>query len=173
MTQNLRIIDKTITPADSDVTSNYTIPVSSTSGFSASFFEISNAYVDSDGGFYNWYAATAGTGTTALTTRNQNTTVSICPKGWRLPTSGDNGEFKTLYDNYNSSSTLRSNPVNLTLSGHVNNNSRNMQGSFGYYWSSTVATVYYAYYLGLNPSNVYSTYYDSKYSGYSVRCIAR
>ena len=172
MTQNLRIIDKTITPADSDVTSNYTIPASSISGFD--HYDTSNAYVDNnDGGFYTWYAATAGTGTTALTTNGQNTTVSICPKGWRLPTGGDNGEFKVLYDNYNSSSALRSNPVNLTLFGYVHSSSRGYQGSYGFYLSSTVYSSNVAYYLNLNTSSVYPAGNLSKLVGFSVRCIAR
>ena len=172
MTQNLRIINKTITPADSDVTSNYTIPASSISGFDPGAYEASNAYVDSDGSFYNWYTATAGTGTTALTTKDQNTTVSICPKGWRLPTGGNSGEFKALYHNYNSSSILRSNPVNLTLSGGVGSSSRYAQGSDGYYWSSTVQSGYRAYNLHLSTSSVYSTNYDGNSLGFSVRCIA-
>ena len=171
MTQNLRIIDKTITPADSDVTLNYTIPASSLSGFIS--YNTSNAYVNSDGGFYNWYAATAGTGTTALTVNGQNTTVSICPKGWRLPTGGGSGEFLVLYNNYNSSSSLRSNLVNLTSSGYVFSNSRYYQGSDGYYWSSTVDSSYGAYSLHLNTSNVDPVNYGTKYYGFSVRCIAR
>ena len=171
MTQNLRIINKTLTPADSDVTSNYTIPTSSINGFSSS--DTSNAYIDSDGGFYTWYTATAGTGTTALTVNGQNTTASICPKGWRLPTSGDNGEFKILDSNYSSSSALRSNPVNLTLSGVVHNSSRGGQGIGGFHWSSTVYSDYDAYYLGLNTSNVSPASYNGKNRGFSVRCIAR
>ena len=171
MTQNLRIIDKTITQADSDVTSNYTIPASSIDGFNSS--DTSNAYVDSDGGFYTWRAATAGTGTYALSTNGHNTTVSICPKGWRLPTSGNNGEFQTLYNNYNSSSALRSNPVNFTLSGFVYANSRYYQGSNGLYWSSTVYLDSSAYSLDLSTSNVNSANHFGKNYGFSVRCIAR
>ena len=171
MTQNLRIAGKTLTPTDSDVTSNYTIPASSRSDFNS--YDTSNAYVDSDGGFYNWYAATAGTGTTALTVNGQNTTVSICPKGWRLPTGGGSGEFLVLYNNYNSSSSLRSNLVNLTSSGYVFSNSRYYQGSDGYYWSSTVDSSYGAYSLHLNTSNVDPVNYGTKYYGFSVRCIAR
>ena len=169
MTQNLRIINKTITPADSDVTSNYTIPASSINGFSSN--DTSNAYVDSDGGFYTWYTATAGTGAYS----SGNTTVSICPKGWRLPTGGNSGEFQTLYNNYPSSSALRSDPVNLTLSGSVYNSSRYDQGSNGYYWSSTAHSNkgVYAYDLFLTASTVYPTYYDGKNGGRSVRCIAR
>ena len=171
MTQNLRIINKTITPADSDVTSNYTIPASSISGFIT--YNTSNAYVDSDGGFYTWYTTTAGTGTRSLSTNGQNTTVSICPKGWRLPTSGGDGEFQVLYNNYNSSSALRSNPVNLTLSGGVRSGSRHDQGSVGFYWSSTVYSSYGAYYLHLNTSDVNPANYVNKYNGHPVRCIAR
>ena len=171
MTQNLRIINKTITPADSDVTTNFTIPASSISGFSSGPYDTSNAYVDSDGGFYNWYTATAGTGTRSMS--SGNTTVSICPKGWRLPTIGYAGDFKILYDNYNPSSALRSNPVNLTLSGYVSSSSRDNQGSSGNYWSSMVASKYYAYYLSLDASNVDPANNTNKFNGFSVRCIAR
>ena len=171
MTQNLRIINKTITPSDSNVTSNYTIPASSISGFNS--FDTSNAYLDSDGGFYTWYTATAGTGTTALSANGHNTTVSICPKGWRLPTGGGNGEFKTLYNNYPSSSALRSSPANFILSGHANNSSRSYQGLSGDYWSSTVNSSSNAYNLGLRTSTVYpASSGNFKLFGFSVRCIA-
>ena len=170
MTQNLRIINKTITPDDSNVTTNYTIPASSISGFNA--YDTSNAYVDSDSGLYNWYTATAGTGTQAMSINGQNTPASICPKGWRLPTGGNRGEFKTLYDNYPSSSVLRSNPVNLALSGYVSSGSRIHQSIFGLYWSSTIDSSSYAYYLHLNTSGVYPTNVGDEYNGFSVRCIA-
>ena len=173
MTQNLRIAGKTITSADSDVTSNYTIPASSISGFITNAHDASNAYVDSDGGFYTWYTATAGTGTYALSTYGQNTTASICPKGWRLPTGGDSGEFPTLYRNYNSSTTLRPSPANFTLSGYIDSSAHLLQGDNGYYWSSTVHSDYDAYHLYLGTWNDYPTFESSKHFGYSVRCIAR
>ena len=172
MTQNLRIADKTITSDDSDVEDDYIIPASSLNGFSS--YDTSNAYVDNnDGGFYSWYTATAGTGTQSLSTRGQNTTVSICPKGWRLPTGGNSGEFQTLDNNYNSISALRSNPVNLTLSGSVYNGSRDFRGSGGYYWSSTVNSGNFVYGLSLDTSDVNPTYFSFKYNAFSVRCIAR
>ena len=172
MTQNLRIINKTLTPADSDVTANYTIPASSLSGFDPGIYNTSNAYVDSDGGFYNWYTATAGTGTQALSAQGQNTTVSICPKGWRLPTGGNGGEFNILDNSYDSS-FLRSIPVNLTLSGNVAISSRGGQGSYGEYWSSTIYSSGDAYDLSLNASNAGSAKHYDKINGFSVRCIAR
>ena len=173
MTQNLRIAGKTITPADSDVTLNYTIPASNLSGFDT--YSDSRAYVDSTyGGYYNWYTATAGTGTTSLSTNGQNTTVSICPKGWRLPTSGNStSDFQTLYNNYNSSSALRSAPMNLTFSGLAYSSSVYNQGSLGYYWSSTVYSNDYAYLLYLNSSSVNPSNSNYKYYGFSVRCVAR
>ena len=170
MTQNLRIINKTITPADSDVTSNYTIPASSINGFSSN--NTSNAYVDNDGGLYTWYTATAGTGTQSMSTQGQNTTVSICPKGWRLPTSGNGGEFEALNNRYSSISDLTAN-ADFTLSGRVHSSSRGYQGSSGYYWSSTVNSSSNAYHLLLNTSYVYPANHSSKNYGFSVRCIAR
>ena len=170
MTQNLRIAGKTITPADSDVISNYTIPASSINGFN--FSDTSNAYVNSDGGFYNWYTATAGTGAQSMS--SGNTSVSICPKGWRLPTGGSSGEFSILHHNhYSSSSVLRSNPVNLTLSGRIHSSSRNYQGSYSDYWSSTVYSRDKAHSLQLGTSSVNPTNDDDKSNGFSVRCIAR
>ena len=171
MTQNLRIINKTLTPTDSDVTSNYTIPTSSINGFSSS--DTSNAYIDSDGGFYTWYTATAGTGTQSLSTQGYNTSVSICPKGWRLPTGGLWSEFQALYNNYNSFYALRSSPVNLALSGYIYNGSFYFQNYSGQYWSSTVGTDKYAYYLSLNASDVSPASGNRNYQGRSVRCIAR
>ena len=170
MTQNLRIAGKTLTPTDSDVTSNYTIPASSRSDFNS--YDTSNAYVDSDGGFYTWYTATAGTGTQSLSTQGYNTSVSICPKGWRLPTGGNGGEFNILDNSYDSS-FLRSIPVNLTLSGNVAISSRGGQGSYGEYWSSTIYSSGDAYDLSLNASNAGSAKHYDKINGFSVRCIAR
>ena len=170
MTQSLRIAGKTLTSADSDVTSNYTIPASSGSGFGT--YDTSSVYVDSDGGLYTWYAATAGTGTQSMSTQGQNTTVSICPKGWRLPTSGNGGEFEALNNRYSSISDLMAN-ANFVLSGFLGGGSRADQGSGGFYWSSTVNSSDYAYYLYLNTSNAYPAHYSHKYNGFSVRCIAR
>ena len=170
MTENLRIAGKTITSADSNVTSDFTIPASSKSGFNAQ--DTNNAYVDSTyGGYYTFYTATAGTGGTSLTSGNAPS--SICPKGWRLPTGGrSTGEFQTLYNNYNSASQMMGEP-NFTLSGYVRNGSVYSQGDFGYFWSSTVYNANRAYGLSLGSSNVGPGYDDVKSNGNSVRCVAR
>ncbi len=168
MTENLRIANKTITSADSNVTSDFTIPASSVSGFAAQ--GTNNAYVDSTyGGYYTFYTVTAGTGGPSLTSGNAPS--SICPKGWRLPTGGSSGESQTLYSNYNSSALMQGEP-NFTLSGYVNNGSVGGQGDRGRFWSSTVFNADRAYNLCLNRSAVYPDDYVFKPSGYSVRCVA-
>lgn len=171
MTQNLRLINKTISSADSNLPEGetWTIPASSVSGFSEQ--NTNNAYLDSTyGGYYTFYAATAGWGTNSVT--SGNSPKDICPKGWRLPTGGSSGEFQTLYNNYNSSALMRGDPA-FTLSGNVRGGSVYYQGSYGYFWSSTVANANNAYRLDLNSSDVGPASYNSKYNGFSVRCVAK
>ena len=47
------------------------------------------------GYLYNWYAATAGTGTYATSTYGTNVSGSICPTGWRLPSATSDGSTAT------------------------------------------------------------------------------
>ena len=170
MTENLRIAGKTITSADSNVTSDFTIPASSTDGFNTQ--DTNNAYIDSTyGGYYSFYTATAGTGGTSLATNGANAPSSICPKGWRLPTGGGTGEFDTLYRQYNSAALIMGVP-NFTLSGNVYNGSVHSQGSYGYFWSSTVLAANSAYNLYLTSSGVGPAYDSNKNRGYPVRCVA-
>ena len=169
MTENLRIANKTITSADSNVTSDFTIPASSVYGFDD--YDTKNAYIDSAyGGYYNFYTATAGTGGTSLASGDAPS--SICPKGWRLPTGGSSGEFNTLYGQYNSAALMMGVP-NFTLSGNIFQSHVDDQGSYGYFWSSTVATANYAYYLKLGSSNVNPAGGRGKHERFSVRCVAQ
>ena len=170
MTQNLRIADKTITSDDSDVEDDYIIPASSLNGFSS--YDTSNAYVDNnDGGFYSWYTATAGTGLSSML--SGRTAVSICPKGWTLPTGAAGGELGELRNNYSSSTMMEGSPVNLKSFGYINNSLRRQQNLSGYYWSSTAQSTNNAYYLYIGGSLLNATYSDYKGNGFSVRCIAR
>lgn len=158
------------------------------------------------GAYYSWRAATAGTGRgsgtsggaandvfgTNMNTSGNNTAVSICPKGWRLPTGGagdgttaattpgstaglTNGDFQRLWSKYNNYTyfTGTSYGPQLALGGLVLPSGRYNQGSYGYYWSSTVYSYNYAYSLNLSTSAVYPQDYSNKYYGFSVRCIAR
>ena len=171
MTENLRLINKTISSADSNLPEGetWTIPASSVSGFIAQ--NTNNAYLDSTyGGYYSFYTATAGTGGTNLTSGNAPS--SICPKGWRLPSGGDTGEFLTLFNNYDSSALLQGDP-GFVLSGYAYRGSVSEQGTYGAFWSSTTYNVNLAYLLDLYSDNVSPWLSTVKYMGYSVRCVAK
>ena len=131
------------------------------------------------GNYYNWSAATAGSGTYAMTSGNAS--YSICPKGWRLPTGGSSGELNNLITTqYGISSSgagsaaLRSAPLSFILGGHYNySGGVNGQGSYGSYWSSAANSSNGAYSLDFNSSNVSPTDSNYKASGGSVRCVAQ
>lgn len=170
MTENLRLINKTISNADSNLPAGetWTIPASSVSGFSAQ--NTNNAYLDSTyGGYYSFYTATAGWGTNSVT--SGNSPKDICPKGWRLPTGGSTGEFNTLYGQYNSYALMMGEP-NFTLSGNVRNSSVSDQGSRGRFLSSTVRDANLAYYFLYSSNSVNPASSERKYYGFSVRCMA-
>ena len=197
MVQNLRLINKTITPADSNVSANFTVPTSTPAGSSWCTSDSSAcddkplAYYDAStrssyGALYNWYTATAGTGT--YSTSSSTVSSSICPKGWRLPTGGSGGEFTALdiawggtgsnrYDantystfigNYNTG-----NNGGFGLAGYIYGSSLYNVGTYGDWWSSTASSSNGAYNLNLYSGNthVYPQNNDRKYPGYSVRCI--
>lgn len=161
----------TLTSEDSDISEDFILPISSESGFSTA--DQARVYIDETwGGGYNWFAATAGTGTKSMTKGNASS--SICPKGWRLPTGGSESDFATLYSKYNSASAMRKRPVpNFDQLGRIHSGGHDYAGTIGYYWSSTSYNGTNAHYLEITSSNVRVTTYGSKSTGYSVRCIAR
>lgn len=129
------------------------------------------------GNYYQWNTATAGTGGTITAGQAAG---SICPKGWRLPTSASTGEFQELatIGNIGSDvSKLTGLPYHFVRSGIVyqNNNLFGAAGDIGGYWSSTPttssSTAYRLDFSGsatVNPSDN-----NLRRLGYSVRCIAR
>ena len=135
---------------------------------------------ESAGNYYNWYAATAGTGTSSMT--SSDATASICPKGWRLPSnSGTKSYYNLITTTYGLASSsagslaLRANPLNFNLSGYYEYYFGDMfnRGLGGRYWSSTAySSATNAYYLTFDMStiNPQSNYY--KGLGCSVRCVA-
>ena len=102
------------------------------------------------------------------------TSASICPSGWRLPTSGTSGEFTYLNNVVNSGST--SSPAGLlsnwlgVYSGAYTSGLAG-QGTWGNYWSSTVVGVTNANALLFRASNVGTATSYVKYYGYAVRCV--
>ena len=210
MTTNLNLAGGTVLSSDkSDVpsTNYYTLPASSTSGFSdntvAYVYNSGNAtsYCSSSGcySYYSWLAATAGgkdSSGNAVSTNGYNAAYSICPKGWRLPTSttsnanaqtspnwktGDWYALATAYganleSSYSESAATFYNNAgpgttpNFLLAGYCYNGSC-YTGSYGYYWSSTANSSTLAYYLYFR-GFVYSAGSGSRRYGDSVRCVS-
>ncbi len=179
MTQNLRIVNKTITPADSDVTTNYTIPASSLSGFSSSNYYANQVYYannTTNGAYYSWTAATAGTGTSSVTSGDAPS--SVCPKGWKLPPNSGKGSYTNftsaagITNSADGSNKIRSAPYNFPYAGLVNYGSLSSVGSNGYYWSRTAYSSNSAYHLYFDSAYVYPAYSSTRYHGFSVRCVA-
>ena len=189
----------TLTPADSNVSANWVLDASSSSfgttndaaGINIKRINSTyqNAWVDENnaiqatgtppsqtqyiGNYYNWYTATAGSGTYAMGTMGDNALQSICPKGWRLPTGGATAdtEFQQLYDAYGSYSSfiMATTPV---LSGYWYGSSNTYQGTRNFWWASTVSNATYGYGLYSDDSRIEPINSGYKRAGVSVRCVA-
>ncbi len=145
------------------------------------------------GNYYQWNAATAGTGGTIT---NANATGSICPKNWKLPSSGNNttkGTFGYMLTQYGVqskpnvaagavASPVNSNNYDVALSplffvrgGDVYPYGQKLDyaGQGGYYWSSKAySRTDLAYSLSLGSSSVSpSNSYNGRYGGFSLRCL--
>ena len=110
------------------------------------------------------------------TTPAPNTTVSICPSGWRLPTGqATTGDFTLLNNAVNSGLTntdagLRSEWL-AQRSGYWGSGFY-YQGGYGYYWSSTQYSATYGRSLVFGSSYVSPSLNDGKRYGFAVRCVA-
>jgi len=215
MITNLNLAGGTVLSSDkSDVpsTNYYTLPASSKSGFSSD----TTAYVYNSGNttstctgsgcysYYSWLAATAGgkdSSGNAVSTKGYNAAYSICPKGWRLPTSttsnasaqtspnwktGDWYALATAYganlesDYYDEAPFTGENfynnagpgtTPNFLLAGYYYDGSFSGGGSGGYYWSSTACSSAYAYRLLFYSSEVYLAGDYFRGGGSSIRCV--
>ena len=133
------------------------------------------------GNYYQWNAATAGTGGSDVTTERQEATDSICPKGWKLPTNGlSTGSFGgltrsySISDNSTGATTLTKPPLYFIPAGYVWNGWLDSAGSTGYYWSSMADSSTRAYGLGFSSDYVNQSNYSlGRHGGQSVRCLAR
>ena len=205
MLQNLKLgrstSTLTLTPTNSDVGSNYVLDNKLPSPGKFHAYTIDGVpnqnnsteyYCTGDGTasdwescYYNWYTATAGTGTTYITTQGQNVNNSICPAGWTLPTQP---QFQALYDQYPSAAEmLVANPTTtkentptvgqvtstpgFLLSGDYYTGGAVDLGSGGLYWSRTAYSAQRAYRLVMDTSSVYPAGSYSKYNGFTVRCL--
>ena len=178
MTQNLRLVNKTLTQVDSDVSANFTVP--------ASNLNVANTYDSStvlpmvyfdpskpqDGAYYNWFTATAGTGGRNIP-EGADAPSSVCPSGWRLSQGGNRSEYLTLLNSYDGNvANLRSAPLNFITPGYVHE--RNLIGinSNGLYWSSTAGPANWAHRMSVwgNNSDQGSSW---QVDGALVRCLVK
>ncbi|MBQ3470441.1 hypothetical protein IJH23_01880, partial [Candidatus Saccharibacteria bacterium] len=218
MVENLNLAGGTALSADdTDVTSAYisgfstsnnltktgdtiVLPASSTSGFNTANYsyvynsgnKTSNCASPGCYSYYSWDAATLGSGR-SISTENTDAEQSICPKGWRLPTSGatsnegwKRGDFYALAtayganlesNYYESSATFYNNAgpgttPGFLLAGLYSNGSFGNGGSYGRYWSSTsFSGTSSARDLYFDSSSVNSARGSSRRYGFSVRCL--
>ncbi|MBR2989360.1 hypothetical protein IKF40_00275 [Candidatus Saccharibacteria bacterium] len=138
--------------------------------------------------YYNWTGATAGQGSQTQTSGDIDG--SICPAGWRLPTSNKTSgatDWEVSWNNLTNAylgftgntstntgyQTLDSYPISLYRAGAVYSGSQ-LVAQYGYYWSSSAypSNSNYAYYLAYDTSFVYPQDSSSKYYGFQVRCLA-
>ena len=147
----------------------YTLPTSSTSGFSND----STAYVYNSGSttcasnnpcysYYSYLAATAGTNPSS-----GDATSDICPAGWRLPTKS---EYETLLGTYDTAAKLTASPFLGVYSGRYDNSSFARGGNTGLYWSSTAnsSTIAYRFHFDSSSTSISD---GNKRIGFSARCI--
>ena len=125
------------------------------------------------GGWYNYCAATAGTycyGSSGLSDAGNpsgNATEDICPAGWRLPTGGNNGEFKSLYNAHNNGYGEFRSALSAPLAGYFGSR----VGDEGYFWSSTFLSAKEMYDAMFNTTTIDAQYSNWRVNGMSVRCI--
>ena len=177
MTTNLALGKNTTTALTNSNTNlngsltSYTLPASSTSGFSsvtARNIYNSNSAICGDNspcyGYYTYAAATAGTNPS-----NGAATSDICPYGWRLPASS---ELTSLKNSYATGSALTGSPFLGVYAGRYVNSQFHDGGMHGSYWSSTANNSSLAGYLYF-ASNGANVSYNNKYVGSSIRCVAK
>ena len=148
---------------------------SSTNPYNVAISQNTKANVNGGNWYYPWYAATAGQGTN---TANPTINRSICPKGWRLPSSSEavapsfvllNAAYATL-----TPTEIKTYPFSYAASAFYY--SGNLYNTIdGIYWSSTAIETdnLSAYSLRfnanvVNPKSIYSL----KSSGQTIRCAA-
>ena len=178
MATNLALGDSTtmlLTPDNTNISSNYTLPASSTSGFESS--TVPSMYNAGPGpcgantpcyGYYNYLVATAGTNPSS-----GDNTSDICPKGWRLPR---DAEYEDLIETYTTGAALASSPFKGVYAGVYNFSQLSNGGTLGLYWTSSSADAYssgYMYYDTSQSDTAWvGVYYYEKYEGAAIRCVA-
>ena len=137
---------------------------------------------ESAGYYYNWYTATGSSGTGSM--ESGDAPSSICPKGWRLPTSEGSKSLYNLFANgYGlellteaAGTALRADPLNFVLSGGYSYITSAMahtgETGNGFYWMSTAYSESQAYRMSSKLTYIKPQgNYDKGY-GFPIRCVA-
>ena len=132
------------------------------------------------GNYYNWTAALAMSNSGSYNTSETDAEQSICPAGWTLPkggSNGDSGSFAYLINEAGltsgESGNIHTSPAYFTYGGTWQNNS-GFVGYGGFYWSRTTKyNDYTAYSLNITPYIAAPGGSNERFTGYSVRCVAR
>ena len=127
-------------------------------------------------GAYNWYAATAGSGTYSMVTTT--TEDSICPSGWRLTVAGDwSNLFSASGLINNDDITLHSREKPISIASEVYYSAINGLaldgGGTSRFWNARSTAHEQASRFYLTDSVVGLGYTANKSDGYNVRCIKR
>ena len=185
MQENLAFIlstDKPLTPEDSDVSETWT-PVRNTATKMGSFNEDNfESWGPSTLIYYQWYAATAGTGIQAMTD-GAEASGSICPKGWKLPLSGvmnndNDGSFSKLLAAYGIAgkpdTAMLQPPLNFIHTNFVRGGDMMPVAFsvFGFYTSRVAQDATYRYELEHSSGGIYPSQHDRRSDGFTVRCVA-
>ncbi len=126
------------------------------------------------GNFYQWNAATAGTGEKVVDA-GKDATSSICPKGWRLPTNAQQGALVAAYEGQDTN-VFNYQPLYLVLNGYIiiTTGALRNAGYTSLYWSSTAQSSTRAYHIGTTAAAAtLANSYNARQYGNSVRCVAR
>jgi len=118
---------------------------------------------------YDWASAdVAGAGRTANWSVTNGS--SVCPAGFRVPTLAEL-RVETLDNGVTNRDTAFVNFLKFPSAGYRNyySGALNVQGSWGYVWTSSVNGSY-SHYVGFGSSNAY-TFGNGRAYGFTVRCL--
>ena len=172
MTDNLRISSGQLNSETSD------LPEGTTYNLSA------YNYVDSQIGkkvtYYSADVANAGWTKSNWTPKGAVSPGSVCPKNWRMPNGGENGDFAGLISYYDTVDKLRNQPVNMdTRYSHIFSGTIQEAGEFGFWAGNAYGYTGYSDWgnainmLLIRGSLIRDTHEFNDSYRYSVRCIAR
>ncbi|MBQ3309958.1 hypothetical protein IJG73_00750, partial [Candidatus Saccharibacteria bacterium] len=132
------------------------------------------------GNYYNWYAATAGSGTSTVI--GNDAPDSICPKGWKLPDKSGEKSVQNLFvtaygiaNDATGASKATATPLNLARGGLYwwSNGRIGNQGAVGYWYTATADTRTDAYVFTISSTSVSPYDLAIRGNGRTIRCVAR